>query len=65
MRDHERREGATARVSRRTVGRLRERLAEAASMLPVDVATRVREIDQEIERDIRVADLLGRRSTAI
>lgn len=62
LRDYARRGGATARVSPRTVVRLRERLAEAASLLPADLAAQVQEIDAGIERDLRVADLLGRRS---
>ena len=65
LRDYERRDGATARVSARTVNHLRERLAQAAGLLPANLAAQVREIDREIGRDIHVADLLGRRSTAI
>lgn len=61
-RDYARRDGATARVSPSTVMRLRSRLAEAANLLPADLAAEVREIDAGIERDLRVADLLGRRS---
>jgi hypothetical protein len=62
LRDYTRRDGATARVSPCTVARLRERLAEAAGLLPADLAAQVRDIDAAIERDLRVADLLGRRS---
>jgi len=65
MRDYARRDGATAKVSARTVLRLRERLAEAAVLLPANLAAQVHELDREIECDIHVADLLGRRSTAI
>ena len=65
MRDHARRDGATAKVSPRTVKHLRDRLAQAAGLLPANLAAQVLEIDREIARDIHVADLLGRRSTAI
>ena len=65
MRDHARREGAIARVAPRTVLRLRERLAEAAGLLPAELAAQVREIDREIARDIHVANILGRQSIAI
>ncbi|PXW67127.1 hypothetical protein [Methylobacterium sp. B4] len=61
LRDYTRRDGATARVSSETVGRIRARLAEAAKLLPADVAAQVYEIDASIERDLYVADLLGRR----
>ncbi|MRI57504.1 hypothetical protein D8770_26785 [Methylobacterium sp. DB1607] len=64
VRDHTRRDGATARVSLHIVMRLRARLDEAARLLPADLAAQVREIDREIERDLRIADLLGRRSVA-
>jgi len=65
MRDYARRNGATAKVSARTVIHLRERLTQAAGLLPANLAAQVRDIDGEIARDIQVADLLGRRSTAI
>lgn len=62
LRDYARREGATARVDPRTVARIRERLAEAARLLSPDLAAQLREIDAGIERDLYVADLLGRRA---
>jgi hypothetical protein len=65
LRDHARRGGATAKVSARTVKHLRERLVEAAGLMPANLAVQVQEIDREIARDICVADLLGRRSAAI
>ena len=65
LRDYERRDGATARVSARTVNHLRERLAQAAELLPANLAAQVREIDREIERDVRVVDLLSRQSLSI
>ena len=65
LRDYERRDGATARVSARTVNHLRERLAQAAGLLPANLAAQVREIDREIERDVRVVDLLGRQSLSV
>lgn len=65
MRDHTRRDGATAKISLHVVTRLRARLDEAARLLPADLVAQVREIDREIERDLRIADLLGRRSVAI
>lgn len=65
MRDYARREGATARVAPRVVMRLRERLKEAASLLPADLAAQVHEIDKGIARDIRIANILGRRSISV
>ena len=65
MRDYARRDGATARVAPHTVERLRARLAEAAGMLPCDLAAQVREIDKGIARDICVANILGRRSISV
>lgn len=62
LRDYGRRGGAMARVDPRTVALIRERLAEAASLLPADLAAKLREIDATIERDLHVADLLGRRA---
>lgn len=61
IRDYHRRGGANARVKPSVVARVRERLAEVARLLP-ELADEVREIDASIERDIRVADLLGRRA---
>lgn len=62
LRDYGRRSGAAARVSPKVVARIRQRLAEAATLLPEDVAEQVREIDAAIVRDIHIADLLGRRA---
>ena len=62
LRDYTRRDGPTAKVNPRVVARLRQRLIQAASLLPDHLAAQVREIDAGIERDLRVADLLGRRS---
>ena len=62
LRDYTRRDGATARIKPHVVARLRGRLAEAADLLPPDLATQVRKIDADIQRDLYVADLLGRRS---
>ena len=62
LRDYARRDGGAARVSPRTVERIRARLAEAAALLPADIAEQVRAIDAAIERDLYVADLLGRRA---
>lgn len=62
LRDYGRRGGATARVNPRVVARLRQRLAEAATLLPKDLAAEVREIDAAIVQHVYVADLLGRRS---
>ena len=61
-RDYARRGGSTARVNPLVVARLRQRLAEAATLLPDDLAAQVREIDAIIVRDVQVADLLGRRA---
>lgn len=63
LRDYERREGATARVSATTIMRVRARLAEVVRLMP-ELATEVREIEAAIERDQYVAGLLGRRSVA-
>lgn len=62
LRDYRRRDGATARVDPRTVALIRERLAEAASLLPAEVAAQLHEVDAAIVRDCRVADLLGRQA---
>lgn len=62
LRDYGRRDGATARVDPRTVALIRERLAEAASLSPADLAAQLRDIDAGIQRDLHVADLLGKRS---
>jgi hypothetical protein len=62
IRDYGRRTGAAAKVSPSVVGRIRQRLAEAATLLPEDLARQLREIDAAIVRDIHIADLLGRRS---
>ena len=62
LRDYARRGGATARVSPCTVSHLRERLAEAASLLPTEIAEEIRQIDACIGRDLHIADLLGRRA---
>ena len=63
LHDYTRRDGATARVSPRTVERIRMRLAEASALLSGDLRDRVRAYDDAIVRDMHVADLLGRRST--
>ena len=44
------------------MARIRERLAEAGRLLPPDLAVQLSEIDAGIERDLYVADLLGRRA---
>lgn len=62
LHDYMRREGATARVSPRTVERIRMRLAEAGALLTGDLRDRVRAYDDAILRDMRVANLLSRRS---
>lgn len=62
LHDYTRRDGATARVSARTIERVRMRLAEACAMLPPDLVNRVQAFDASIERDLYIADLLGRRS---
>lgn len=62
LRDYGRRDGSVARVNHRVVERVRHRLAEAADLLPDEVASQVREIDATILRDVHVADLLGRRA---
>lgn len=62
LHDYTRRDGAMARVSARTIERVRMRLAEASTLLPPDLADRVRAFDAMIERDLHIADLLGRRS---
>lgn len=62
LRDYLRREGATMRVSVQTIQCVRLRLAEAGSLLPPDLRDRVQAFDAAILRDMRVADLLGRRS---
>ncbi|QRE74440.1 hypothetical protein [Methylobacterium aquaticum] len=61
LRDFKRRGGATARVSPQTMLAVRSRLAEAASLRP-DLASEIEKIDVAIVRDMRVANLLGRRS---
>lgn len=60
--DYMRRDGATARVSPRTIDRLRARLAVAGSLLTGDLRDRVWAYDAAIVRDQHVADILGRRS---
>lgn len=62
LRDYMRRDGATARVSPRTVQRIRTRLAEAGALLPEGLRDRLRGYDDAILRDLHIADLLGRRS---
>lgn len=62
LRDHDRRGRGTGRINPRVVARLRQRLAEAATLLPDDLAAQVREIDAAIVQHVYVADLLGRRS---
>jgi len=62
LHDYTRREGATSRVSPRTVERIRMRLAEAGALLSGDLRDRVRAYDDAIVRDMRIADLLSRRS---
>lgn len=62
LHDYTRRDGATARVSARTIQRLRMRLAEAGALLSGDLRDRVRAYDDAILRDTRVADLLSRRA---
>lgn len=62
LRDYMRRDGATSRVSPRTVERIRMRLAEAGSLLTGDLRDRVRAYDEAIVRDMHISDLLGRRS---
>lgn len=60
--DFTRRDGATARVSPQTIARLRMRLAEADGLLVGDLRDQIRAYDEAILRDLRIADLLGRRS---
>lgn len=60
--DLTRRDGATCRVAPRTVERIRTRLAEAGTLLDGDLRDRVQAYDDEIVRDMHVADLLSRRS---
>lgn len=62
LHDYMRRDGATARVSPRTIERIRMRLAEASALLSGDLRDRVRAYDDAISRDMHVADLLSRRS---
>lgn len=62
LHDYTRRDGATARVSPRTVERIRMRLAEAGALLTGELRDRVRAYDDAIVRDLHVADLLSRRS---
>lgn len=62
LRDYTRRQGATAKVSKDVVSRIRHRLSEAADLLPEDCAKEVRAIDDTIDRDLRIAGLLGRRA---
>ena len=60
--DFTRRDGATARVSPKTIARLRIRLAEAGMLLTGDLRDRVLAYDAAILRDLHVADLLSRRA---
>jgi len=62
LHDYTRRDGATSRVSPKTVHRIRMRLAEASALLTGDLRDRVRAYDDAIQRDLYVADLLSRRS---
>lgn len=62
LRDYGRRYGAAARVSPKVVARIRQRLAEAATLVPEDLAAQLREIDAGIVRDVHIADLLSRRA---
>ncbi|WP_143074537.1 hypothetical protein [Methylobacterium sp. ap11] len=62
LRDHDRRGLGNGRINPRVVARLRQRLAEAATLLPDDLAAQVRDIDAAIVQHVYVADLLGRRS---
>jgi len=62
LHDYMRRDGATARVSQRTIQRIRIRLAEAGTLLTGDLRDRVQAYDAAILRDLHVADLLSRRS---
>ena len=62
LHDFTRRDGANARVSPRTIERLRMRLAEAGALLPENLRNRVRTYDDAILRDLHIADLLCRRS---
>lgn len=62
LRDYSRRAGSIAKVNPSVVDRIRQRLAEAASYLPEDVAEQIHEIDAAIVRDIHIANLLGRRA---
>ena len=62
LRCHERHQTVSARVRTRTITRIRMRLTEVATMLPAEIAAEVRAIDQMIADDIRIADLLCRRS---
>lgn len=62
LHDYTRRDGATARVSPQTVERIRMRLAEAGALLTGNLRDRVRGYDDAIVRDMRIADLLSRRS---
>ena len=62
LHDYTRRDGPTARVSARTIRRVRMRLAEAGALLTGDLRDRVRAFDDAIVRDMHVADLLSRRS---
>lgn len=52
----------TARVSPCVVTRLRQRLGEAAKLLPDDLAAQIHEVDAGVVRDLHIADLLGRRA---
>lgn len=61
-RDLYRRDGPGSLVTSRTVRTIRIRLAEAAALLPAELAEDVRAIDDAIVRDQRVAELLSRRS---
>lgn len=62
LRDYMRRDGATSRVSARTIERLRIRLAEAGTLLRQDLGDHMKAFDDAILRDLHVADLLARRS---
>lgn len=61
LRDYEFKIGRdTARVPAHTVEKLHARIAAVAARVPAYVASDLREVMREIERDCRVADLLRR-----
>lgn len=62
LHDYTRRDGATTKVSPRTIQRIRMRLAEAGTLLTGELRDRVQAYDAEILRDLHVVDLLSRRS---